>query len=58
KSLIIIIIGTGAGKSIAFILPALYSTGITIIVVPLVLLQKNLKNYYIKAGIKYVKWDS
>ncbi|KAH6612357.1 hypothetical protein C7974DRAFT_289225, partial [Boeremia exigua] len=39
--------GTGAGKSMAFMLPASCSTGVTVVVVPLV-----------QAGIECVEWDS
>jgi superfamily II DNA helicase RecQ len=35
--------GTGAGKSMAFMLPASCSTGVTVVVVPLVSLRGNLK---------------
>jgi superfamily II DNA helicase RecQ len=36
-------------------LPALALTGVTIVVVPLLALKSNLKDYYVKAGIKCVK---
>ncbi|OCK88188.1 uncharacterized protein K441DRAFT_590208, partial [Cenococcum geophilum 1.58] len=42
----------GAGKSILFILPASYSTGVIVVVIPLISLRDNLKNRYDKAGIK------
>ena len=51
KSLIVVVIGTGAGKSILFILPASCSTGVTIIIVPLVLLREDLTRRYEEAGI-------
>ena len=38
-----------------FILLALYLTGVIVIVIPLVLLRGNLKDYYNKVGIKYIK---
>ena len=53
-----VIMGTGAGKSMLFILPASCSTGITVVVVPLILLRGNLMDRCDKAGIKCVKWDS
>ncbi|OCK86699.1 uncharacterized protein K441DRAFT_598127, partial [Cenococcum geophilum 1.58] len=55
KSLVIIVISIGAGKSILFILPASCFTGVTVVVIPLISLRDNLKDYYNKAGIKYVK---
>ena len=53
-----VVIGTRAGKSILFILPALYSTGVIVIVILLILLRGDIKTRYKKVGIKYVKWDS
>ena len=50
-----VIIGIGARKSILFILPALCSTGITVVVIPLILLRGNLIDCYNKVGIEYVK---
>ena len=55
KSLVIVIMGTGIGKSILFILPALCSTGVTVVVVPLISLKGDIKRRYKKAGIKYVE---
>ncbi|OCK86594.1 uncharacterized protein K441DRAFT_598688, partial [Cenococcum geophilum 1.58] len=55
KSLVIIVIGIGAGKSILFILPALCFIGVIVIVIPLILLRDNLKDYCDKVGIKYIK---
>jgi len=43
KSSIVAIIGTGTGKSILFILPASILSGVTIVVVLLVLLQEDIK---------------
>ena len=45
----------GAGKSMLFILPVLCSTGITVVVVPLISLRGNLMDYYDKVGIECVK---
>ena len=47
--------GTGVGKSILFILPASCFIEITVVVILLILLRVNLKDYYNKAGIKYTK---
>jgi superfamily II DNA helicase RecQ len=43
KSPIVAIIGIEAGKSVLFILPASVSSGVTIIVVLLVVLRFNIK---------------
>jgi superfamily II DNA helicase RecQ len=43
KSPIVAIIGTEAGKSVLFILPAFISSRVTIIVVLLVVLRFNIK---------------
>jgi superfamily II DNA helicase RecQ len=43
KSPIVAIIGTGAGKSVLFILPASVSSRVTIVVVLLVALRFNIK---------------
>jgi len=50
--------GIGAGKSMLFMLPASCSTGVTVVVVPLISLRDNLKDRCDKAGIECVKWDS
>ena len=47
--------GIGARKSILFILPASYSTGITVVVVLLILLRGNLIDRCDKVGIECVK---
>ena len=47
--------GTGVGKSILFILLALCSIKVTVVVIPLILLRGDIKRRYKKAGIKYVK---
>ncbi|OCK86521.1 uncharacterized protein K441DRAFT_599367, partial [Cenococcum geophilum 1.58] len=52
KSLVIIVMGIGAGKSMLFILPASCSTGVTVVVILLISLRDNLKNRCDKAGIK------
>jgi superfamily II DNA helicase RecQ len=58
KSPVVVVMGTGAGKSMAFMLPASCSTGITVVVVPLVSLRGNLKDRCVQAGIDCVEWDS
>ena len=50
--------GIRVKKSILFILLALYSTKVTIVVILLILLRGDIKRRYKKVGIKYVKWDS
>ncbi|KAK3983813.1 hypothetical protein QBC44DRAFT_254286, partial [Cladorrhinum sp. PSN332] len=46
ESPVIVVMGTGGGKSILFILPARYSGGLTVAVVPLVLLRSDIKDRY------------
>jgi len=59
KSPILVIMGTGAGKSLLFMLPARsMSTGTTVVVVPLVSLQGNLIQRCKAASISCIKWDS
>jgi superfamily II DNA helicase RecQ len=58
KSPIVAVMGTGSGKSLAFMLPALTSTGVTVLVVPLVALKNNLRDRCVRAGISCVEWDS
>ena len=55
KSLVIVVMGTGAGKSILFILPALYSIKVIIVVILLISLRGDIKTQYKKVGIKCVK---
>jgi superfamily II DNA helicase RecQ len=58
KSPIIVIISTGAGKSMLFTLPASCLTGLTVVVVLLVSLRGDMKNQCNRAGIECVKWNS
>lgn len=58
KSLTVVVMSTGAGKSMAFMLPASCSAGVTVVVVPLVSLRSNLKHRCVQAGIECVEWDS
>jgi superfamily II DNA helicase RecQ len=55
KSLIIVVIGTSSSKSLAFMLPALTLTGITVLVVPLIALKNNLRDCCVRASISCVK---
>src|SRR5258706_2721059 len=56
---ILIVMGTGAGKSLMFMLPAFCSPeGTTIVVVPLTSLQQNLKDRCERTGISCCIWDS
>jgi superfamily II DNA helicase RecQ len=43
KSPVVAIIGIGVGKSVLFMLPASVSSGVTIVVVPLVALRFDMK---------------
>jgi superfamily II DNA helicase RecQ len=58
KSPIVVVMGTGAGKSMLFMLPASCSTGVTIVVVPLVSLSEDLTRRCVEAGIECVQWRS
>ena len=57
KSPIVVVMPTGAGKSMTFMLPALCSTGVTVVVVPLLSLQGDLQARCQKAGIECTVWD-
>ena len=58
KSPVVVIMGTGGGKSVLFMLPARSSTGLTIVVVPLVSLREDLKDRCRAAGIECAEWDA
>ncbi|KAH6613178.1 P-loop containing nucleoside triphosphate hydrolase protein, partial [Boeremia exigua] len=58
KSPVVVIMGTGGGKSATFMLPASCSTGVTIVVVPVVALKQNMMDRCKAAGIDCVLWDS
>jgi superfamily II DNA helicase RecQ len=49
------IIGTGAGKSVLFMLLASCLTGVTVVIVLLVLLRQDIKTRCDRAGIKCVE---
>lgn len=55
KSPIVAIIGTGARKSILFMLPASVSSGVSIVIVPLVLLREDMKARCDRLGIACVE---
>jgi superfamily II DNA helicase RecQ len=53
-----IIMRTGGGKSLFFMVPAASSReGVSIVVVLLTLLREDLRDRCSKAGIRYVEWD-
>jgi superfamily II DNA helicase RecQ len=59
KSPILVIMGTGAGKSLLFMLPARsIGTGTTVVITPLVSLQNDLARRCQKVGIPCMSWDS
>ena len=56
---VVIIAGTGTGKTMAIMLPvSSVSGGTTIVIVPLYTLQGNLQERYKKAYISSVIWNS
>jgi hypothetical protein len=57
KSPVVVVMGTGGGKSMLFMLPARCSTGLTIVVVPLVSLREDLRDRCRMAGIECAEWD-
>ncbi|USP79366.1 hypothetical protein yc1106_06640 [Curvularia clavata] len=58
ESPVVAIMGTGAGKSVLFMLPASVSTGVTVVVVPLVALRFDMKTRCDELGIVSGEWDS
>jgi superfamily II DNA helicase RecQ len=55
---VLVVMGTGAGKSLLFQLPAhSQKSGITVVVVPLKTLERNLHARCCKAGISSIMWD-
>ncbi|KAI1676246.1 Superfamily II DNA helicase [Pyrenophora tritici-repentis] len=58
ESPVVVIMGTGAGKSVLFMLPASVSTGVTVVVVPLVALRFDMKARCDELGIVSGEWDS
>jgi hypothetical protein len=55
---VVVIMGTGAGKSVLFMLPAMVSSGLTIVVEPLTALRFDMKARCDKLGITSAEWDS
>jgi RecQ family ATP-dependent DNA helicase len=59
ESPILVVMGTGAGKSLLFQLPAhSQKSGTTVVVVPLKSLEKSLHERCQKAGISCIRWDA
>lgn len=58
KSPILIVMGTGSGKSLFFMIPAaVTSDGITVVVIPLNSLRDDLQRRCEAAGIRCVAWE-
>jgi superfamily II DNA helicase RecQ len=58
KSPVVVVMGTGAGKSVLFMLPASVSSGVTIVVVPLIALRFNMRERCEQLGIVSAEWNS
>lgn len=58
KSPVVAVMATGGGKSLLFMLPAFCSTGVTVVVVPLIMLRQDMVSRCKAAGIECVEWDS
>jgi superfamily II DNA helicase RecQ len=58
KSPVVVVMGTGAGKSVLFMLPASVSSGLTVVVVPLVALRGDMKARCDALNIVSAEWDS
>ena len=59
ESPILVVMGTGAGKSLLFQLPAhSQKSGTTVVIVPLKSLEKSLHERCQKAGISCIRWDA
>lgn len=58
KSPVVAIMATGGGKSLLFMLPAFCSTGVTVVVVPLIMLRQDMVSRCKKAGIECIEWNS
>ncbi|KAH7034000.1 hypothetical protein B0J12DRAFT_530476, partial [Macrophomina phaseolina] len=62
RSPLLVVMGTGAGKSVAFMIPALCAAavgeqGTTVVVVPLNSLRENMVDRCRRAGITAAEWD-
>jgi hypothetical protein len=55
---VVVVMPTGGGKSMLFMLPAWVSGGLTVVVVPLIALRGDLKARCAGAGISCVEWES
>jgi superfamily II DNA helicase RecQ len=56
---VLVVMGTGAGKSLLFQLPAhSQKSGTTVVVVPLKTLERDLHERCCKAGISSITWDA
>ena len=59
ESPILVIMGTGGGKSLLFQLPAhSQKSGTTVVIMPLKSLEKNLHERCQKLGISCIRWDA
>jgi superfamily II DNA helicase RecQ len=58
KSPVVVIMGTSAGKSVLFMLPASVLSGVTVVVVLLVALRGDMKARCDGLGIVSAEWDS
>lgn len=58
ESPVVVVMGTGGGKSMLFMLPARCSRGLTVVVVPLVSLRNDIKDRCDVLGIECVEWSS
>jgi superfamily II DNA helicase RecQ len=58
ESPVVVVMGTGGGKSMMFMLPARCSSGMTIVVVPLVSLRGNMRERCEELGIESVEWNA
>jgi superfamily II DNA helicase RecQ len=59
EAFILVIMPTGGGKSLLFMLPAAASWhGVTIVIVPMVALRQDMCKYSNEKGIPCTEWDS
>jgi superfamily II DNA helicase RecQ len=59
RSPVLVVMGTGAGKSLLFQLPARsQKSGTTVVVVPLKTLERSLHARCYQAGISSIMWDA
>jgi superfamily II DNA helicase RecQ len=55
---VVVVMPTGGGKSMLFMLPAWVSGGLTVVVVPLIALRQDLEKRCAAAGISCIEWES